>query len=473
MLFFFFCRFSSYQHRYYITDALQVLPRYIVKFRLNKQRFSRILDPHGVDIQYIDPITLQPISAQSMNQNTIDKRALPIEKLYSQATEEIAYADKDAALQSKTQWVQKQLANLDNKTQEIHNNYKEVNQAIEDAAAQAKQKLYSLVHEKLEVCLSMEIELKRQLEQIHWLNDMMNRLVKKYQYAIVDATGNDGNRRRLMYDFLRVWRQHSLILNNISRSRPSELQLLSTLHGDVRIQSDIKLFTDPFYSHGAGGGGGGGGGAGMGSGHSTTGSNNELYNPMEHYVQDFLHRAHEYNMFSTPIRTSIPYISPAIQQIIDQEMETIQELIEKEQLTSPCHLPLSLTQPFQAPESASHPIAVHALIESLKQKLLDSHTQQQYAVNGAIYTNANYNPAIESEMLYASEEALKTAFIQAIPGELGLSPNAITGMSNTNNNHNNNMISPTNYMNTQYAAAATARPTGDTNNFFSSFLLFF
>ncbi len=427
-----------------------MLPRYIVKFRLNKQRFSRILDPHGVDIQYIDPITLQPISAQSMNQNPIDKRALPIEKLYSQATEEIAYADKDAALQSKTQWVQKQLANLDNKTQEIHNNYKEVYQAIEDAAAQAKQKLYSLAHEKLEVCLSMEIELKRQLEQIHWLNDMMNRLVKKYQYAIVDATGNDGNRRRLMYDFLKVWRQHSLILNNISRSRPSELQLLSTLHGDVRIQSDIKLFTDPFYSHAAGAGGG----HGSGSGNSIAGSNNEMYNPMEHYVQDFLHRAHEYNMFSTPIRTSIPYISPAIQQIIDQEMETIQELIEKEQLTSPCHLPLSLTQPFQAPESASHPIAVHALIESLKQKLLDSHAQQQYTTNGASYPNANYNPAIESEMLYASEEALKTAFIQAIPAELGLPPNAMNnGGVNNNIGNSNNIISATG----QYSPA---RPTG-------------
>ena len=68
----------------------------------------------------------------------------------------------------KKDWIERYLITLEDKVQDINLNYAEICEGIEVAAAVCLKKLQVMTRSKLEMCLSMEIELRRQLEQLDW-----------------------------------------------------------------------------------------------------------------------------------------------------------------------------------------------------------------------------------------------------------------------------------------------------------------
>eukprot|EP01033_Poteriospumella_lacustris_P007176 gene7176-5167_t len=304
---------SKYAHKYYIKDANQVMPKYVLRFRLSRAKNVRldesVTSPSlGSELRFVDPVTLKTAQELMPNRSTttsgnnsmndsLDKRLMPIEKVFAQAVTDMNYLESDATSMNKRQWMDKQLAVIEDKVQEINLNYADIADAIDEMAQQAKNKLQQLVREKLELCLSMEIELRRQSEQLQWLQAAVAQDLQRYQHALVDAQGNEPLRRSLMLDFLKQWKQYLLLRNHILRTKPTELQALSGVHGDVKIQGDVQIF---------------------GTATGLPSADGE--------IADLIQRLNSEAAGGTAL-TSHTYVAPVIQRIVNQEMESIQRLL--------------------------------------------------------------------------------------------------------------------------------------------------
>lgn len=342
---------SKYAHKYYVKDANQVMPKYVLRFRLSRTKNVRldesVTSPSlGSELRFVDPVTLKTAQELMPNRATttgnnmndsLDKRLMPIEKVFAQAVTDMNYLESDATSMSKRQWMDKQLAVIEDKVQEINLNYADIADAIDEMAQQAKNKLQQLVREKLELCLSMEIELRRQSEQLQWLQGAVAQDLQRYQHALVDAQGNESLRRSLMLDFLKQWKQYLLLRNHILRTKPTELQALSGVHGDVKIQGDVQIFVDPFYQHNqllqqaqqlqlqqqqqhAATGE-----ASPVAVDGVEGTANGLPSA-DGEIADLIQRLNSEAAGGTAL-TSHSYVAPVIQRIVNQEMEAIQRLL--------------------------------------------------------------------------------------------------------------------------------------------------
>jgi hypothetical protein len=430
---------SEYAHQYFIADVNQVSPKYIVRFRLQKtlnqlsavEQLRNIINTSVEDVQFIDPITLQPslnsimgspgltsstagrlefspLAKSSVSLGGLDKRVLTVEKVYQQAMDELSYCDNDPSIMAKEQWLSRQLSTIEDKVREINLNYVDVLEAIEDAARAAKQKLQQTVREKLELCLSMEIELRRQHEQMDWMQGTVSLELKKYQQAIADAHGNDPLRRKLMLQFLKLWKQHNLTRNGLSRSKPNELQALSNVHADVRVQPDIRLFTDPFYTmekkpqelRSDGGG--------------SVGKQGSIISGQKH-LQQFTSRAKTMETFAPAVAPAGQALLPApIQSVIDQEMESLQQLILNEATSGAFRLPQSITRPLVGGNNP--PLPLHAALDWLKQD-----PTGEVVGNGAV-TNALDTDVVSALENDNTDTALRSAFVASFPYALGYKP---------------------------------------------------
>lgn len=432
---------NEYSHKYFINDMNQVCPKYIVRFKVQKvqdqissaEYLVNVTNTTSSDVQYIDPITLQPGfptnlgSSFSVMSGTgrfdmsgmaspypkgstlggLEKRFLSVEKVFQQTLEELNFFDSDPSVLSKNQWLNRQLSSIEDKVREINLNYVEILEAIDEAVRLAKDKLQQTVRGKLEMCLSMEIELRRQQEQMKWLQGTVAQELKRYQQAIVESNGNDQLRRKLMLQFLKIWKQHTLIRNNLSRSKPNELQALSTIHGDVRVQPEIQLFTDPFYSiekklqdsnymqhsHGH-----------MNASNKQTSiiSNNK-------HLQEFTSRAKTMEIFAPGVVTpGQALISAPIQSVIDQEIDNIQQIIINEAASGALRLPASITRPLAGGNNP--PMQLHAALDWLKK-------DPQENLGGAVMD------VLESASIIADNEntnnILKATFAASLPIALG------------------------------------------------------
>jgi hypothetical protein len=391
---------GEYNHRYFVTDIHQVIPKYIVRFRLANPKLANNIfetmtnqivhnNRNIQNLSFIDPITLLPPEADGNNPagqqqgpsattssmaNFDKKKYIPIEKLYLQATEEINYAENESSFLSKNKWITRQLSNIEEKVREINLNYVDILDSIDHSVEETKKKLQFFIREKLELCLSIEIELRRQLEQMDWYNNIISYELKKYQHYIVECGHqNDMLKKFFMLEFLKLWKQHSLLSNSLNRLKPNELAIISNIHGDVKVNTNIQLYVDPFYAaHQA---------QTTGAAATTTAINNQDTgkktfqnlpnasnegNYHQPYLPSFAQRAvsneffnnsnmnnatitgiHHHNRAEGQNSNKIFHASP-IQSIMEEEMETIQDFISKETHNSysGLRLPLSISRPF-------------------------------------------------------------------------------------------------------------------------------
>lgn len=216
-----------------------------MKFRLSRVRDSRVLDPNNsIDLRYIDPVTLDASSSESSS-STADRNLVPIEKVFAQVITDIKYLDSDAATLHRHRWANHQLGQIEDKVREINLNYADMDDAIETITQQSKKRLQQLIRDKLELCLSMEIEVHRESEYWRWLQTTVVNELQRYQQAMTDAAGAD--RIGLMYDFLKLWRQFQQEREKMAHGLPSELQALASVQGDVKIEGTVNVFADPFH----------------------------------------------------------------------------------------------------------------------------------------------------------------------------------------------------------------------------------
>lgn len=336
----------------------QVCPKYIVRFQLQKPRQGRIPDLEVEDALFVDPITLLPADKAGGASGAFDKRLVSIDAAFAQALEDISRIQSDPTAVTKAQWIKKQLSTVEDKVRDINLNYAEVSEAIQDAAAHAQRRLQDMVRQKLELCLSLEIELRRQTEQVEWLDGVLTTELHRVQSTLLEAP-TPSIKRKLMLRFLKLWKQHALHRNTLSRAKPYEIQALSSLHPDLRVQPDIKIFVDPFFAANS-----------MSAAESPTNKVvHEQSLPEEHevFVNEFAMRACEHNYFSTPLQSSHPYLASSVRAIIDQEMGTIQQMLAGAGKQPALQLPPSISG-IAAGGGAQHQplLSLHAVLDLIK-----------------------------------------------------------------------------------------------------------
>lgn len=401
-----------------MKEAHQVLPKYILKFRLQRVKGYR-LDTSSLayssfsDIAYIDPITLKSASELSANRSNnfssstaaggndaLDKRLAPIERVFAQAMVDLAHAEHDTASIAKAQWTNKQLSTLEEKVREINLNYAEVLEAIEEASLTAQSSLQDMAKTKLELCLSLEIELRRQDEQLQWLQVAMQHELQRYQHLLAEAGSDESLKRKLMLDFLRLWRQHSLQRNTLLRAKPLELQALSTVHGDMRLFGELRLGTDPFY---------GGCGSGNQGGVQAVGTSAETGGAR--FLQNLLSQQAGAQRGSSSAAAG--YLLPALQNAASQEMESIQQLLQSSKDMSGVSLPQSIVRSALgsgAGRGQGTSLGLHAVLDLL----------QTEADTAVVWQQKQRQAAAEQSA--AEEAAERAAFESSLPIALGLEP---------------------------------------------------
>lgn len=500
----------------------QVCPRYIVRFKLQSSKSSTTVietiqsqlanSPQSINfqqLQYIDPITLLPpeqsegnnalLSASSpapnlaaaFNQslspaattpggfnsttNNFDTRKfVPIEKLYAQASEEINYLEQDISGQSKHQWIERQLSIIEEKVREINLNYVDILESINRSVEEAKEKLQNYIREKLELCLSIEIELRRQLEQMSWYNNTISYELKKYQHYIVECHYHDSLKKFFMLEFLKLWKQHTLVKNGLNRLKPNELSIISNIHGDLRVNTDVKLSTDPFYASNHQGSQPSSNAALPLSSPIPTSQETKFFqtvpNPQQDLttsatvhetVHEFTKRAKNnevYTMGQTiPMNKHIGggegeqqqvgkiFHTSAIQTIIEQEMDTIQDLIQRESAKSHTglRLPLTISRPFlpnhqphvpvhsaptnSNPQQTFNGINMHSLIDLLKSTPAVQENQRKLMNSLASTLESNVSDEKVKTIGDIDDKKLRSSFLDNLPDLLGLGPGKYHG----------------------------------------------
>jgi hypothetical protein len=306
---------KEYHHDYYIIDPLQVCPKYIIQFNYddpNKMNIntrsitkntsesssplSSPLNGIATDMIYFDPITLSAVSKLSSSVSTSSPlkiysspsatspqiagsstltassttNNITIDQAFEQAIHEYKIKNDDIITKNKKNWTLKHLHVIDEKVKEINLNYAEIYEAIIESSQKAIKQLQELTKKKLEICLSLEIELKRQEEQMEWLNyhiyqqydDIMNTIENSSNnhnsnnnninnidiYA--NNIKNKSSSSEIIFkklEFLQNWKFYNIYRNRNNLTKPVEMQLLNSIHGNTKIKSNIDIYTDPFF----------------------------------------------------------------------------------------------------------------------------------------------------------------------------------------------------------------------------------
>jgi hypothetical protein len=364
---------AHYRHRYFVKDPTQVCPKYVVRFDLVKKipggaiGFSPTGAPRAAadqaeddDMSMFDPISLTAVSKKALHQTgfhgsgastimgaspTGPTSAVPIQQAFNQAMEDFYVKDKDPVMTSKRDWTGRQLSILEEKVREVNLNYAEISEAIAEAAARAMQRLQSITRSKLETCLSMEIELRRESEQLAWLDSHIEAQMRDAQAAAVNTSLPKSEQLRRKLDFIKSWKYYTIFRNSVSRAKPTELQALSSLHGDTKIHADIQIFADPFYS---------GTGGALSNGAGRGGANGESHFTMQPYA--------------VPAQPTEILVSASLQSLVDQEMEAIQRAVRAAVEGEGPPLPRSVERPLVGGEPV--PVPLHELLDSIPEEPL-------------------------------------------------------------------------------------------------------
>lgn len=423
---------SKYRHRYFVKDGVQVCAKYVVRFDLGKKipggtiGFNATGTPKMMDsaeededLSMFDPITLTAVSKRSILQTsgglgspgssvmnisgTSSNNAIPIQQAFNQSMEDFYLKDKDPVMLSKKDWTTRQLNILEDKVREVNLNYAEISEAIEQAAAKAMAKLQAITRAKLETCLSMEIELRRESEQLAWLDAHIEAQMRDAQAAAVNTTLLKSEQHRRKLDFIKSWKYYTIFRNSASRAKPTELQALSSLHGDTKIHSDIQIFADPFYS---------GGSNSLSHTTSATSPNNANSNTNSSSHAAGVESHFPMQPYAVPAQPTEILVSASLQSLVDAEMEAIQRAVRAAVEGDGPPLPRTVERPLVGGERPFVPL--HELLDGLAEEPINFNDAYGHVHEGhSHYLDANGHPQAHDQHLHQEHPPLPDGESQA------------------------------------------------------------
>lgn len=228
---------SEYQHRYILLDPTQVLPVHVVRCTpKDAEEVANEVDEADADpskvhdrFDFFDPILYRPVSlrdkmtgSHSSGEASMHKLK-PIGEAYDAAIEQSK--KKDPKLKNTRATILQLLTQLDDKLREVNVNFASVEEKIYQTLKEALMQLQTETKKKVSGLLSLELELRRKLEQIDW---------SEQHLAGVRQTAKP-------VDFLSLWRSHTLLREEICSQRMLEGSVLLGMKADLELKGDISV----------------------------------------------------------------------------------------------------------------------------------------------------------------------------------------------------------------------------------------
>ena len=372
----------DYFHRYYIKDSSQVLPRYVIEFSFAHKTLpttattspttsvgGKLLQSPKAkanpddQIGYFDPVLFKPVTFGEYRRSR-GRQLQTIDEAYEQAKAD--HKKPDVLVRGRRDWIEQQLAELDERLRQVNLNMAEVKEEIEAATARSLGDLRVLSRQKFEALLGVEIELNRQKEQLAWMDEVM-----KVSKATTEAKleNKDVSSAEAQVSFLRSWKCHTVMRNAITRMKAQEMNVLKKVNPDMALNGgdDLKVWLDPGWQSRQQGGGVAGGAGVLGT--------------QKGPLWDSLQKGASQGHFSVPARPKHDLLVPSLQAIIDMESDRIQQALEAAKKDAGIALPPSVLRSPVAGDRYAAPLStiltahntsvVHAINADPKQKFTD------------------------------------------------------------------------------------------------------
>ena len=232
---------SEYRHTYFVKSQKQIIPRYVIRLTVVDAASYVGASPQtsiGEVVEFYDIETYKPVYPQEATtvRNTDFKQMVSLEKAYENAIAECE--NPDTVTSEKKDIIQGLLESLDAKVRSINLNYAECYEQIVQAQDAAVRELQKVTKRKLEGLLSLEIELRRQEEELRWLNMYAKVQMPKGQAKVENLT------KEAVTRFLKTWRSHVAIRNRIAMARPTEQSVLSSIIPDMTVVNNLRVSSE-------------------------------------------------------------------------------------------------------------------------------------------------------------------------------------------------------------------------------------
>lgn len=381
---------SNYEHKYFLRDPAQVLPRYVIRFKFvneNEKKPSIVPASNTLqakkgpgstmdDLDFFDPETHRPVSMRQKMKIAGTKLIIPVEQAFEQALAD--WKRDDPLIDGKKMWLEGQLDSIDERVRQVNLNYADVLEKIQETAAAATAQLQEFTKAKLDTLLSVEVELRRQKEQMLWMDSLVVKNFKSVStkidaaHAIVTSSlpGSEtpsttvppgGHSHEDMHaaqrgvtdgqlEFLQIWKHHTTFRNAASRLKPLQhLEALNQVKPDIAVKTDLSVYIDQSVGRGGAPSGMQTPGSKAGGTADVTGRHPVTATEADKQVmRDTLRDMQKNHNYSQPPRPSEELLSHLLQSVIDVETERIQEVLSDALLEDRVPLPASLHRPSAA-----------------------------------------------------------------------------------------------------------------------------
>jgi hypothetical protein len=223
---------AEYAHNYVLLDPTQVVARYLVEFffdeegaGMSKQEEDDMYDRYD----FFDPILYSPVSfrdkmvgSHSSGENATHK-LIGISDAYE--TAKAASLKQDPILQSRTTDIKQRLACVDEKLRQVNKNSAEIEEQIYQMLQEALFQLQDETQRKMNKLLGEELELRRQLEQIGWVDNFLNK-------QRTDASP---------VQFLEAWKNHLQLRDELHELGVEHKSVLDNVHADLVLDGGVQV----------------------------------------------------------------------------------------------------------------------------------------------------------------------------------------------------------------------------------------
>ena len=233
---------KEYHHEYVLFNSAQVLPMYLVQFFAGpSQRADGGAAPgKGTSLSpgiqelydrydFFDPILYVPVSVRDKmvgshsTGEASQHKLIGIGDAYELALKESQKGDP--LLIARQQEIKNQLKAVDEKLRAVNKNSAEIEEKIYQALQDALFELQDRTQEKMNVLLSEEVELRRQLGYINWAETFL-------------AKETD---RASQVDFLNAWKCHAQLRSDLVKGRLRTQEAISTVKADLSIRGSVTV----------------------------------------------------------------------------------------------------------------------------------------------------------------------------------------------------------------------------------------
>ena len=357
----------EYQHRYYIKDAGQVLPKYTLHFSFAHRAVPL---PPAPQHEYFDPVLYRPLTLAEYRKTT-GRQLQTLDEAYAQAKRD--YEKPDPLVKGRRDWIEQQLGELERREQLINLNFGDVQEELDETRDRCQTELRALSRAKYEALLAVEVELHRQKEQIAWMDVVMK---KTLQATEAKLKAREGSAADAQVEFLRSWKCHTVFRNAMIRLKAAEMNVLQRVVPDMALRGgrELRVWLDPHATATSSGGAGG----------DASGEGKEQQSDLWRSLQSASAQGH----YLVPPKPQHDLLVPTLQSIVDFESERIQHCLESAKKDGAIALPPSVTRSLLAGDRYPAPLAglLTAQDPPAMQTQLGGDPRQRFA--GAIQTFA-------------------------------------------------------------------------------------